>query len=336
MNLKYEHALAMCKNIVGIFITGSHAYGMNTPSSDLDMKAIAILPPELTFRVGEPVETLTLHPEDFERHPEFLEILGIDAPTDFEIHSLRKFLELAKKANPTILEMLFCEDRFIIKRTAELDLILKHRDAFLSKTAIGAFGGYARQQLIRIKHGVGIALDPKDEGLTKDLYDSMSRIVDGFNVNHEGFIAMSHYDAQREEDERIALEFTRPIYLPEAISLLTEIKQCRETYMALNAKNKRKDEGKMFKHAAHLIRLLEAGLELSKTGKLNVFRPDAAYLLEIRAEKYAMEDVITKASELFIKLDKSNATTVLPALADSETIDALYLEVLRHRFKMHY
>lgn len=325
----------MCENVIGIFVTGSHAYGMNTATSDKDMKAIAILPSELIFKTGEPIETLTLHPEDFERHPELMTILGIDTPTDFEIHSLGKFLELAKKANPTILEMLFCEERFIVKRTPELKYILLSRDAFLSKTAIGAFGGYARQQLIRIKHGAGLGLEAGDESLDRDLHDSLSRIVDSFNTKHEAICIMSNYDKTQEEDQRISLEFKQAIHLPEVISLFTEIKQCRETYMALNAKNRRKDDGKTLKHAAHLIRLLESGLELSQTGKLNVFRPDANYLLDIRQGKYTMDEIIQKATDLFTQLDNSVKTTVLPAFADTKTIDQLYSSLMSIRLS-HY
>lgn len=332
MNLSYINAVQMCKGVIGIFITGSHAYGMNLPTSDKDMKAIAILPPELMFKTGEPIETLVMHPDDFERHPELMALLGIDVPTDFEIHTLGKFIELAKKGNPTILEMLFTEERFITKRTPQLDLLLQNKDKFLSRAAINAFGGYARQQLIRIKHGVGMGLDSSDESLTRDLYDSMSRIVDSFNVNHDGIAAMTQYDKTADEDQRISISFERAMYLPELIALLTEVKQCRETYMALNAKNRKKDEGKMLKHAAHLIRLLKSGLELAQTGRLNVYRRDATYLLEIRKGKHPIEEVIEQATELFEQLDQSYPTTVLPALAETESINAIYSSIMSNYY----
>jgi len=164
----------------------------------------------------------------------------------------------------------------------------------------------------------------------------MSRIVDAFNDDHQALCVMSHYDKDKEEGERISLKFKKPLFLPEIVSLFTEIKQCRESYMALNAKNRRKDDGKMLKHAAHLIRLLESGLELSQTGKLNVFRPDAAYLLEIRQGKYSMEEIIDKATDLFVKLDESSLTTVLPDFAHTTMIDSVYQILMENRYKSVY
>lgn len=333
MNLNYEQAKTMCENVVASFITGSHAYGMNTENSDMDMKAISILPLNYLFKTGEPIETLTLHPEDFEKYPEFLELLNLKEPTDYEIHTLNKFLELAKKGNPTILEMLFCNNRFIVKRGPELDILLECRDATLSKIAINAFAGYARQQFIRIKHGFGIDVNDTD-GMMRDLYDSMSRIVDAFNLKYNEVCIMSHYDDSKDEEARISLDFKKPITLPETLSLITDIKQCRESYMTLNAKNKRKDDGKMFKHAAHLIRLLKTGIELSNQKTMNVYRKDAGYLLDIRRGKYSMETLLETANDLFVILDESMKNTTLPDFADISVLDDAYLRIMIKRFQL--
>jgi len=56
-------------NIIGEYITGSTAYGIDVKTdtyvSDIDKKAISILPIKETLILQNPIETVTLHPEDF-------------------------------------------------------------------------------------------------------------------------------------------------------------------------------------------------------------------------------------------------------------------------------
>lgn len=53
-----------------------------------------------------------------------------------------------------------------------------------------------------------------------------------------------------------------------------------------------------FKHAMHLVRLLRMGAEALETGVINVRRPDATELLDIRAGKWTYEEVVEYAEDM--------------------------------------
>lgn len=51
------------------------------------------------------------------------------------------------------------------------------------------------------------------------------------------------------------------------------------------------------KHAMHLVRLLNMGEEILSSGEVNVLRPDANLLLDIRAGKWTYEEVVKFAED---------------------------------------
>jgi hypothetical protein len=114
---------------------GSHAYGTNTATSDEDFKGIAI-PPRKYF-LG------TMH--RFEQ-------AELKAPDpDAVIYDIRKFFNLAADCNPNIIEVLHTDpsDHFIVDPIGEV--ILEHKNEFLSKKIKHTFLGYSVAQLKRIK-----------------------------------------------------------------------------------------------------------------------------------------------------------------------------------------
>lgn len=62
-------------------------------------------------------------------------------------YEVRRFLELLKTANPTVLELLFGSEDCILEKSSEFDIILKHRDKFLTKQCYHSFGQYGAAQL---------------------------------------------------------------------------------------------------------------------------------------------------------------------------------------------
>lgn len=112
---------------------GSHAYGTNVATSDEDFKGVCI-PPKQYF-LG------TMH--RFEQ----AELKDPDAV----IYEIRKFFDLAANCNPNIIEVLHTDpkDHFVVSPIGEI--ILAHKDDFLSKKIKFTFSGYAVAQLKRIK-----------------------------------------------------------------------------------------------------------------------------------------------------------------------------------------
>lgn len=114
-------------------ITGSTVYGLRTATSDQDEKAIVLLPPREIIQLGKEWETSVFH------------------DPDIEFHSLKKFMNLMLSQNPTVLELLFVPDSFILKQTDYGEMLRSQRYSFLTKKCYFTFGGYAKDQLMRIK-----------------------------------------------------------------------------------------------------------------------------------------------------------------------------------------
>ncbi len=107
-------------------IGGSRAYGLQTPTSDTDIRGVFILPKEKFYS---------------------LDYIGqINNETnDIAYYELRKFIELCAKNNPNILEMLNVPEDCILYKHPLFDEIKK--EYFLSKLCKNTFANYAFTQI---------------------------------------------------------------------------------------------------------------------------------------------------------------------------------------------
>ncbi len=112
-------------------LVGSHAYGLSTPDSDEDRLGVFVTPTENLLGIFLPAETVD------RRDP------------DICFHEVGKFIRLALKANPTILELLFVDDYEVLTREGQF--LIDHRDAFLSQRISASYGGYALSQVRRLQ-----------------------------------------------------------------------------------------------------------------------------------------------------------------------------------------
>ena len=108
-------------------IVGSHAYGTNVETSDIDIKGVYI----------EPVDNILGF--------KYKEQINLDKDTTY--YEVRRFLELLSKGNPTLLEMLFVDDQFVKLTSPRFQLIRDCRDMFLTRQCMDAFVGFAKQQI---------------------------------------------------------------------------------------------------------------------------------------------------------------------------------------------
>lgn len=323
MNGTKREAKLFLDNIIGEYVTGSRAYGTNIETadyvSDEDKKAIAILPIREYLRLEQPMETLTMHPEDFDE--ELLAITQLQEPTDYEVHSLRKFMTLAKNCNPTIIEMLFVRPRFITKNSLYAQMLRENRHLFLSKKSIKSFGGYAMQQLLRIKHALYLQT-PEGIEKQKELHNALNRMILDFNEKYGDY----QLKITLEEDGEIYVSMNGKMSLDTYLGMMSEISNCRATYNKMNHRNRKSGE-KINKHNAHLIRLLESGIELNKTGTLNVYRPNRKKLLAIRNGEVEQEEIFAYAEKLNGELMSLTQESVLPDAVDSNKINELYRQL---------
>ena len=112
-------------------IVGSQAYGLAREASDTDRRGIYLPPADLEW-------SLTGVPEQLENR---------DAETCY--WELKKFITLALKANPNILECLFTP---LIEQSSPIaDALLAQRNRFLSKLVYQTYNGYVLSQFKRIE-----------------------------------------------------------------------------------------------------------------------------------------------------------------------------------------
>ena len=83
------------------------------------------------------------------------------------------------------------------------------------------------------------------------------------------------------------------------------------------------------KNASHLIRILRMGTEFLATGTLNVLRPDAPELLDIKKGKWTLEQVKEAADEEFHLAKEALIHSPLPNEPDKERIESLCMEIVR-------
>ena len=112
-------------------IIGSQAYGTQTPASDIDKKFVYILPMDNILGTG------------------YVEQINVNK--DYTGWEIRRFLELMETNNPTVLELLNSPEDCIVSKHELFDLILAHKEDFITKLCKNSFTGYARQQIVKAK-----------------------------------------------------------------------------------------------------------------------------------------------------------------------------------------
>jgi predicted nucleotidyltransferase len=100
-------------------------------------------------------------------------------------------------------------------------------------------------------------------------------------------------------------------------------------YMGEKRKALVEEHGYDTKNAAHLIRLLRTGIEFLREGDLNVRRPDAAELLEIKHGHWTLEQVKKEAERLFQEAEEACHRSTLPAHPDADKVNQLCVEVVQ-------
>lgn len=146
------------ENLIYKVISGSKAYGLDTPESDTDIRGITIPPKQYYFGL-----------ENFEQY---------EASADNVIWSLKKFIKLASACNPNIIEVLFIDEQHILFINKYGKILRDNRDLFLTKRARYTFGGYAYAQLKRIKSHRKWIMNPQTMPMKEDFFREKIAILE--------------------------------------------------------------------------------------------------------------------------------------------------------------
>lgn len=363
MKKNYEWLIDNPQYILFECISGSHAYGTNTLSSDIDKRGVFILPEEDILSNG------------------YIEQLN-DTKNDMVFYEIRRFLELLQTNNPTVLELLNCpEDCITIKHPLFAEII-KHSDKFITKQCKNSFAGYAVSQIKKAR-----GLDKK-QNWEKEKIERKSVLdfcfvplnagampvkeflkINGWKQENCGLASVQHmrdgYALFYERSYKQTFGFKGIVSDEETandISLSSIPKELQvETYMQFNKDGysihcreykeyqewlkKRnvtrwtevKEHGQQIdgKNMLHTRRLLEMAEEIAQGKGIIVRRNNAAELLKIRRGEVNLKDLLDWAEAKVLKIDDLFENSDLPETVSEELIYDWILQI-RKDYYGHY
>jgi len=324
-------------------ISGSKAFGLNTPSSDTDIKGVFYLPKNQFYGLNY--------------------IPQINNETnDIVYYELGRYVDLLMKNNPNMLELLATPADCVLYKHPIMDCLTI--DMFLSKQCKETFAGYAITQIKKAK------------GLNKKIMNPLPKekksvldfcfILDGYNTisaqewlqknnlvqQNCGLINMPHtkgmyaffYDklgdknykgiVQNELSNTVSLSSipkgekevaylffnldSYSSYCKDYVQYWDWVKKRNEERYQNNIKNTFDYDAK---NMMHTIRLLQVAYEILAEGKLNVRRNNRAEMLDIKAGKYTYDEILAMVDKLIEQIESAYLTSALP-----DEIDKLFIE----------
>ena len=299
---------------------GSHAYGTNTETSDLDLRGCA---------VNRPEELLGLSHFEQVRNDEL----------DVCIYSFNKMVPLLYGCNPNIIEILGCKPEHYLFLSDVGKELIKNRHMFLSQRASYTFGGYAFSQLRRLENAIARDKLPQvqKEG---HICNSIEKVIRNFNtesrakpVSYMLFLADAvHDDLEKETFITTTLDMYPVRDLKAFVNDINNV--IRDYENDLHGRNKKKDDLHLNKHAMHLVRLYLMAIDILEKEEIITYREaDHDLLMDIRQGKYQLEDgtfdsaFFDMVNDLSKKMDYAKANTSLPRSPDMKRIEEFMIEV---------
>jgi len=295
-----------------IFMTlaGSHMYGMATPESDIDKRGVCVPPRNVVMGFAR-----NFNQQEFEGE-------------DTVVFSLVKFMDLAVKNNPNILELLFAPEECIETMHPTWERLLERRDDFLSAKCYYSFTGYAHSQLKRLRTHRGWLMNPPTHKPTREEFgltqagQGVREIARGVDVSEIDLAALKIIEKEKRYK-----------------AALTRWNQYQKWKKERNPRRAALEAKYSFdtKHASHLVRLLRMGWEILTTGKLNVRRPDADELLGIRRGEKNYDQLMEEVEDLQTKLEKvyNEKTYVVPFSPPKVELSDFCVELHEYHWSHH-
>ncbi len=313
-------------------ISGSQAYGLNTPQSDVDKRGVFHLSKPMFYGMGEQSQVS-------------------NESNDESYSELGRFVELLSKSNPTMIELLHTPKESVLTKHSRFDQL--DPSWYLTKKCKDTFAGYAVTQI------------RKARGLNKKIMNPMSKerksVLDFCYVAYDqGSISLKEYLKNKGLNEAFCglvkipnMQEVYGLYYSEdsgykgianksaatEVSLSSVPKEEKAlAFMTFNASGyssnckeykeywkwveKRNDEryqntlahGKNYdaKNMMHTFRLLAMAEEIATKGEVIVRRPDREFLLQVRSGVYEYEDLLLMAEDKIASMNEAYAACTLP------------------------
>ncbi len=335
-------------------VMGSRAYGLDTPTSDTDIRGVYVLPKALFYSLDYVPQVS-------------------NETNDIVYYELRRFIELLSKNNPNIMEMLNVPDHCVLLKHALMGNV--KAEMFLSRLCEKTFANYAFTQ---IKKAYGLEkkfVNPVEKGRKsvldfcfvrtgkKSMNLSDFLAITGYSQEQLGLSAIPHmrdcynlyYSANlncsgvtRTEDANDVCQSNIPKNA-DPIGLLyfnkdgysVYCKRYKEYWEWVENRNEERyntsvAHGKNYdsKNMMHVFRLLLMAREIAIERKVNVHRKDRDFLLSIKQGKYEYDELVEKAEALKNELPSLYESSSLPDEPDLVQVNKLLIEMRSSYYKL--
>ena len=335
-------------------VTGSRAYGTDTPDSDTDLRGIFIMPRSGFFGL-DPIEQVS------------------DDKNDETYYEIGRFIDLISKSNPNLLELLYVESDCMRHRDPILDLITP--EIVLSRQCEATFAGYAMTQIQKAR-GLNKKIVNPMEGERKSILEFCYTVSGQGSVPLEGWLAERGYQQAYcglvkiphmrdafgiyySEDPELAYrgivrgDSTTEVNLSSIpkgqipIGWMTfnkdgfkkYCKEYRQYQEWVNNRNEARytnniEHGRNYdsKNLMHTFRLLEMAEEIAREKCLRVRRPNRDFLMRIRAGEFEYDDLIAMAEETVARVSSAFSSSDLPDQPDRDRLEEILVEIRERRY----
>jgi uncharacterized protein len=328
-------------------IVGSKAYGLDTATSDTDIRGVFVLPKDLFYSL------------------EYVPQVSNES-NDIVYYELRRFIELLAKNNPNIMELLNVPERCILQKHTIMEKVKP--EMFLSKLCEQTFANYAYTQ---IKKAYGLEkkiVNPVDEErksvldfcfvhIEKEAVPVQKFLADkGYKQEELGLATLPHlrdcYNlyhstehsysgvVRKEDSNDVCLSSIPKGEQPVGLLYFNKdgysvyCKRYKEYWDWVARRNEERYKttmahGKNYdsKNMMHVFRLLLTAKEIAMEGKINVWRKDREFLLGIKQGKFEYDELVEKAEALKKELIGLYEKSGLKAEPDMEEVNKLLIEM---------
>lgn len=314
---------------------GSHVYGTNLPTSDLDFKGVYLPSPRdiLLQKVIPSINTNTKIDQTAKNSADDI---------DMEFYSLQKYLDLLAQGQTVAISMLFTPPQWYKRSTWAWEYIRQNKHKFLHKR-IDSYVGYCRTQANKygIKgsrmHAVRQVLEllqsasDKYGHLTKlrEIWPSIEQFNADPTIDHIEIISEMARNSNHIEVRMLSVcdrKVQESITLKEAINIYSKVFE-NYGHRALLAES---NNGIDWKALMHACRVCDEAIELLQTGHVTYPLKNAKFLLDVRQGKLEYKQVQDYIEQGFEQLEIEQAKSTLPESADMEWIEDFLYETYYH------
>lgn len=332
-------------------VSGSHAYGLALPTSDIDLRGVFILPKRAFY--------------GFDRTEQ------VSNPTQDETYyEVGRYAELLCRNNPNLLELLAIPPDCVRYRHPLMARFTP--DMVLSKLCEQTFAGYAHAQIKKARGLNKKILNPVEPAL-KTILDfchvaegqgsvplvewlrrrgwrqedcglaAVPHFRDGYALFHEANPPPGeHYRGivSGPDAREVSLGSIPKPAIPAGLMHFNKdgysayCREYREYWDWVEKRNEARyqntlEHGKHYdaKNLMHTFRLLHMALEIATEGRINVRRADRDFLLRIRRGEFNYADLLGRADEKLAEVRAAYAICGLPEQPDAAGVEAVLAEI---------